>query len=340
MIHPGMLPKKTAAPHFGVSILGKLGYDETKWAPIPAQGRKAFLWISNSCIILRRWHRRAATPRQQRVWQCRSPRCPSRSKKLEEELGVQLFYAFNREQHLTDEGLRLWTKAKQILDLYQETLDDMKTTNKNSSGKFTLGLSPLFGACFFGDLIPNFSMEYPNIEIKMIEDGAYRIDQRIERGEVDIAVTLNSKRLSSFAYCHFSTQRNVALLHKSHPLAKEPSVTVSQLRDDSFAIFNQDFILHEQIVDACHAAGFRPKFALLSSQWDFMVELVSKNHAVSILPKPVLDKHPDPNVCCVPMSDSMKYWDIVLAWNKDKYMPKACALFLDYCKHHLPPDDL
>ena len=27
-------------------------------------------------------------------------------KKLEEELGVQLFYAFNREQHLTDEGLR------------------------------------------------------------------------------------------------------------------------------------------------------------------------------------------------------------------------------------------
>ena len=77
-------------------------------------------------------------------------------KKLEEELGVQLFYAFNREQHLTDEGLRLWTKAKQILDLYQETLDDMKTTNKNSSGKFTLGLSPLFG----GDY-PKFCVKLP-----------------------------------------------------------------------------------------------------------------------------------------------------------------------------------
>lgn len=53
-------------------------------------------------------------------------------KKLEEELGVQLFYAFNREQHLTDEGLRLWTKAKQILDLYQETLDDMKPPTKTA----------------------------------------------------------------------------------------------------------------------------------------------------------------------------------------------------------------
>ena len=148
MIHPGMLPKRLRLRILGVSILGKLGYDETKWAPIPAQGRKAFLWISNSCIILRRWHRRALPQRQQRVWQCRTHTLSVTVKKLEEELGVQLFYAFNREQHLTDEGLRLWTKAKQILDLYQETLDDMKTTNKNSSGKFTLGLSPLFGACF------------------------------------------------------------------------------------------------------------------------------------------------------------------------------------------------
>ena len=70
-------------------------------------------------------------------------------KKLEEELGVQLFYAFNREQHLTDEGLRLWTKAKQILDLYQETAGRYRRPpNKTDSGKFTLGLSPLFGACF------------------------------------------------------------------------------------------------------------------------------------------------------------------------------------------------
>ena len=114
-------------------------------------------------------------------------------------------------------------------------------------------------------------------------------------------------------------------------------INIGELKNKNLAYIRDEM---QQIVDACHAAGFRPKFALLSSQWDFMVELVSKNHAVSILPKPVLDKHPDPNVCCVPMSDSMKYWDIVLAWNKDKYMPKACALFLDYCKHHLPPDDL
>lgn len=261
-------------------------------------------------------------------------------KKLEDELGVPLFYTFGRKQCLTDEGLRLMDGARQLLDIYQKTVEDVRSADSGTSGSFTLGLSPLFGACFFGDLIPSFSAAYPNIRIHMIEDGAYRIDQRIKEGSVDIAVTLNTEQLSSFASCHFSTQRNVALLHKSHPLAEAESLTVSQLREDQFAIFNEDFILHRQILSACREAGFRPKIALLSSQWDFMVELVARNRAVSILPKPVLDKHPNPNIRCVPLTDGMKYWDIVLAWNPDKYMPRACRLFLDYIRSNLPADDL
>lgn len=261
-------------------------------------------------------------------------------KKLEEELGVKLFYSFDRRQHLTDEGLRLLDGTKQMLDLYRKTVEEVKTSNSFSSGIFTLGLSPLFGACFFGDLIPSFSAAYPNIKINMIEDGANRINQRIEDGTVDLAVTLKTEQISIFESCHFSTQKNVALLHKSHPLANAASISVRELQNDPFAIFNQDFILHQQIMSSCRCAGFRPKIALLSSQWDFMVELVARNRAVSILPKPVLDKYPTPNIRCIPLSDGMKYWDIALAWNKQKYMPKACKLFLDYVKENLPPDDL
>lgn len=260
-------------------------------------------------------------------------------KKLEEELGAELFYSFNRRQNLTDEGLRLKEGAAKLLEVYQETIENVKLSDYVGSGAVTLGLPPLFGACFFGDLIPSFSAAYPNIKINMLEDGANKIDELVEKGEVDLAVTLNTERTASFASCHFSTQRNVALLHKKHPLANAKSITVADLKEDSFAIFNQDFILNRQIMSACHAAGFRPKIALLSSQWDFMVELVSRNRAVSILPKPVLDKHPNPNVVCVPLMDSMKYWDIVLAWNKQKYMSKSCRLFLDYVKENLPPDD-
>ena len=260
-------------------------------------------------------------------------------KKLEEELGVKLLYSFNRKQLLTDEGMRLRAGAEKILEDYQQTMENVVNSSE-ITGKLTLGLSPLFGACFFGDLLPGFNQEYPGIKISMIEDGAEKIEDLIDHGEVDIAVTLKTERTPHFNSCHFSTQKNVALLHKTHPLAGAKSIKVSDLRDDAFALFNQDFTLHRQIMDACHASGFRPKIALLSSQWDFMVEIVSKNRGVSIMPKPVMDKHPDPNVCCVPIVDSMKYWDIVLVWNKYRYMSRSCEIFLNYVTEHLPPDDL
>lgn len=266
------------------------------------------------------------------------PALSAAMKKLEGELGVRLLYAFDRRQRPTDEGLRLLEHADELLEAYRRTVESV--AGPEDSGTFNLGLSPLFGACFFGDLIPNFLKRYPNVRINIIEDGANRIDERIASGEVDMAVTLITDRTPAFESCHFTTQRNVALLHKSHPLAGAESITVAELADDSFAIFNEDFILHRQILSACHAAGFHPRIALLSSQWDFMVELVSRNRAVSILPKPVLRKYPAPNISCIPLTDSMKYWDIVLAWNPGKYMPGACRLFLEYVRSNLPPDDL
>ena len=172
-------------------------------------------------------------------------------KKLEEELGVKLFYSFNKRQELTDEGAALLESSRHLLDAYQQTLEHVKSSRKSRSGSFILGLSPLFGACFFGDLIPKFNQEYPNIQITMIEDGAYKIDERIANGQVDLAVTLKTDRLSTFSNCHFTTQRNVVLLHKSHPLAGEKSLTVAQLREEPFAIFSQDFILHRQILPQC-----------------------------------------------------------------------------------------
>lgn len=261
-------------------------------------------------------------------------------KKLEAELGVPLFYTFDRRQKLTEEGTCLFQGAKRMLDVYQETMENVAALRHAEKGSFVLGLSPLFGFCFFGDLIPNFARDFPDIQIHMIEDGANRIDDAVASGEVDLAVTLITERTAAFSSCHFTTQRNVALVHSSHPLAGAETITVAQLRDEPFAIFNSDFILNRQIMAACREAGFQPKIALLSSQWDFMVELVSRNRAVSILPKPVLDKHPTPNVRCIPLTDGMKYWDVVLAWNKQKYMPKACRRFLEYVRHNAPPDDL
>lgn len=66
-------------------------------------------------------------------------------KKLEEELGLPLFYTFNRRQVLTDGGLRLMNGGRQLIDLYQKTVEDVKVTAKStvpSSTRWLILLAP------------------------------------------------------------------------------------------------------------------------------------------------------------------------------------------------------
>ena len=55
-------------------------------------------------------------------------------KKLEEELGVKLFYSFNKRQELTDEGAALLESSRHLLDAYQQTLEHVKSSRKSRAG--------------------------------------------------------------------------------------------------------------------------------------------------------------------------------------------------------------
>src|SRR5699024_12508624 len=56
----------------------------------------------------------------------------------------------------------------------------------------------------------------------------------------------------------------------NHPLAQEEIVTVTQLNEEKFIVFNQDFALHKLIIHYCEQAGFEPTIAYKSSQWDLI----------------------------------------------------------------------
>lgn len=261
-------------------------------------------------------------------------------KNLEEEIGAPLFYSFGRKRELTDDGQNLLEDARELMQVYQRTLDNVKLGNQNMRGTIRLGLPPLFGACFFGNLIPTFMKRYPNIKIKIVEECAIRAEEMVQNDMLDIALTLRSERIHNFESCHFTTQRNLALLHKDHPLSSRETLTVSDLRDESFATFNESFILHQNLLTACRVAGFFPKFSLLTSQWDFMVEMVAQQQGVAFLPKPIYELSAKKSIVAIPLVDSLKYWDIMVIWNKNRYFSKPCSIFLEHIRDHLPEDDV
>ncbi|MCI6055710.1 LysR substrate-binding domain-containing protein [Dysosmobacter sp.] len=259
---------------------------------------------------------------------------------LEQELGVQLFYTFGRRQRLTDEGQRLLEGAQRMMEEYRRTVEEVQNTGDTAAGTLTVGLPPLLGTCYFAALIPEFARKYPNVRIQVVEQGSYVIDQMIVDGELDIALTLNTEQVEQFESLPFTCQRVGVIVNRNNPLSERASLSFADLKGQRFAIFNQDFALHWQTVRACRNAGFAPQIVLLSSQWDFLVEVAAQNRAITILPKPIYDKYPVTAVRWVPLSDGPRVWDVRVARNKKRYMSNACKAFLRHIEDRRPPDDL
>ena len=90
---------------------------------------------------------------------------------LEQELGVTLFYTFDRRQHLTDEGERLLAGAQRLMEDYRRTIEEVQNTAGTAAGNLSVGLPPLMGTLYFAELIPEFAKKYPNMPAEIANAG-------------------------------------------------------------------------------------------------------------------------------------------------------------------------
>lgn len=84
-------------------------------------------------------------------------------KKLENELGVKLFYSFDRRQWLTDEGIRLMNGAVQMLDVYRKTVENVMADNAETTGSL---LMFMFWTAIIGTVKENLARDQEEKQMK------------------------------------------------------------------------------------------------------------------------------------------------------------------------------
>ncbi|WP_419955529.1 LysR family transcriptional regulator [Neobacillus niacini] len=240
-------------------------------------------------------------------------------KKLEEELEVELFDRSTRHLRLTDAGQIVFEQAQKALESLNEItilLDDLKNV---VSGEIKIGIPPLIGTLFFPNIARQIQEMYPNVSLHLVERGAKLIGQLVENGQVDLGIVVLPADTSKFNVHPFITDEFVLYVHKKHPLAKRSILGISELKDEKFILFSDEFTLHDYIKNVCLEAGFIPKVSYQSSQWDLIVELVSSEFGITLLPKSIYSKQNNPNVQIVPLAEPTLHWRLGIITKKEAY---------------------
>jgi len=208
---------------------------------------------------------------------------------LEEELGVELFIREGRTVKLTRIGkvfLEHMEKAMNVIDDAKQEVEEYIDPNQ---GTLHIGFSATLASYILPTAILYFRKKYPNVKFVLNQGSHHELMEAVEKGEMNIALvgpvpTENKKVKSSILF----TEDIVALLSSNHPLSDRSSLKLIELRDDSFVLFPEGFILREVIMEGCLQRGFQPNVSFEGKDLDAIKGLVSAGLGVTLLPEVTL----------------------------------------------------
>ncbi|KOF55204.1 LysR family transcriptional regulator [Achromobacter sp. DMS1] len=248
-------------------------------------------------------------------------------KQLEDEVGMPLLDRNAQPPRLTEAGRIVYRRALTILaerdDLYAE-LDELRGLRR---GVLRLGLPPLGSSALFAPLFADFRSRYPHIEISLVEHGSRRLEEMALAGDIELAASLQPVP-EHFEWQPVAREPLLALMPADHPKARAESVSLRELRESPFILFETGFALNRILLDACQRAGFAPSIAARSGQTDFIVALVAAGLGVAFLPRIKANEELHAGVCRVPLRDARTDWEMVLVWRRGGYLSHAAQAWL------------
>lgn len=109
-------------------------------------------------------------------------------KKLEEEIGLQLFTRLHKKLVPTSEGKALYQLIAPFLDNLQSELQRLVHGRQTPCGQLTIGLPVELGKMYLPPLIASFRSRYPNVTFALALGSTETLLQKLAEGELNFAL--------------------------------------------------------------------------------------------------------------------------------------------------------
>lgn len=169
-------------------------------------------------------------------------------KRLEDELDTTLFIRKrgNNILKLTETGKIFQKQAEKILQLVESTKKEINDKENNS---IQLGVPPIIGATLLPLFLPNLIKFSEKIQI-IEKGGSKAILNLLRKGEINTALVGFSQPIEEEAYPDITTTLLIKdqfqiWVGENHPLAKKTTVSLKDLREQSFVTLGENYVQHQ-----------------------------------------------------------------------------------------------
>jgi DNA-binding transcriptional LysR family regulator len=207
---------------------------------------------------------------------------------LEREAGTTLVERSARGVRLTDAGRALVAHADVIVARLADAEAELEAIAGLRGGRLRVASFPTAGAALMPLAIARFRERHPGVELSMDLAEPGESEARLKAGEWDLALTvLASMRAGAdgLEHLHVLDDPLFVALPAGHALARRRTLRLEELAEEDWMLGSQGTCPDTSIfLRSCQRAGFEPRIAFHSDDYQAIQGFVAAGMGVSFIP--------------------------------------------------------
>lgn len=160
---------------------------------------------------------------------------------LEKEIGKVLLIRGKKQVSLTEDGVFLFNRAKEIVSLKDKTLIEFSKNDDNVYGDVYIGGGESLGMSLIAKTIKLTQDKYPNIRFHLFSGNAESVVEKLERGLIDFGILINSCVTDKYEHIKLGVCDQLGvLMRKDDVLANKNTISIGDITNKPLIVSAQE----------------------------------------------------------------------------------------------------
>lgn len=257
-------------------------------------------------------------------------------KKLEQDLGVQLFERAQKRVLITASGLNIVEQAKNVLHAVNELERVAKLANDPFSGELRLGLIPSLGPYLLPHILPVIKQQLAKLSLYLYEDKTEALLTQLDQGSLDAVILALPVQHKGLVVQTLFEEPFFLAMPVSHSLYKSKELHLKDLNHDNLLLLEEGHCLRDQALEVvCHEKSkLEEKMNYRATSLETLRHMVASGAGVTLLPLLALEEQP--LIVNKPFAAPMPERKIGMLWRKESALEPCCKRLATLISGKLP----
>ena len=268
-------------------------------------------------------------------------------RKLEKDLGYPIFERGGKEVVPTALGMKYIEAAEQVLDIAKQLQRQTDDLLQLRTGSITIGSTTFIASYVLPGLLRDFAQLYPGITVNLLVEQSTILQEKLEKGLVDIAIDNTLSCHEEYEYTPLFTERIIVGVPEEFPINKDlvpyrlpadtsqwatvPKLSISLLKNQPFILLKSGNNMRQNASRIFAEKKIKPKISYEFDQLMTSISFAQNGLGVCFLTDSLLRfGHTSRGLALYQPDTAFPERILYAIRKKNKYLPSAVQALLEF----------